>query len=110
MHGRILINDDFGTGKSLQAISLALAYRMEWPLLILCPTFAKFSWRSEILKWIPGFDIDRVQVLSNEREELRHSASILIVTYELAVKMLWRLQELHLKVCIVDEAQWFSAG
>ena len=45
MHGRVLINDDFGTGKSLQAISLALAYRMEWPLLILCPAFTKFTWR-----------------------------------------------------------------
>ena len=60
MHGRILINDDFGTGKSLQALSLALAYRMEWPLLIMCPVFAKYSWRHEILKWLPGFDVDRI--------------------------------------------------
>lgn len=110
MYGRILINDDFGTGKSLQAISLALAYRMEWPLLILCPVFAKFNWRQEILKWLPGFDIERIQVLQNEREEFRPNASILIVTYDLAVKMIWRLQELQLKVCIVDEAHWFSSG
>ena len=39
LHGRILINDDFGTGKSLQALSLALAYRNEWPLLIICPRY-----------------------------------------------------------------------
>ena len=45
MYGRILINDDFGTGKSLQALSLALAYRMEWPLLILCPSYVKYNWR-----------------------------------------------------------------
>jgi len=69
MHGRILINDDFGTGKSLQALSLALAYRMEWPLLIVCPAFLKFNWRQEILKWLPGFDIDRIQVMANERED-----------------------------------------
>ena len=64
---------------------------MEWPLLILCPAFTKFAWRQEILKWLPGFDIERIQVLQNEREELRPNASILIVTYDLAVKMMWRL-------------------
>ena len=39
LYGRILINDDFGTGKSLQALGLSLAYKIEWPLLILCPKF-----------------------------------------------------------------------
>ena len=108
MHGRILINDDFGTGKSLQALSLALAYRMEWPLLILCPSFLKYSWRHEILKWLPGFDLDRIQILGNEREQFRPNTSILIVNFDLAVIMLWRLQQLQLRVCIVDEAHWFS--
>ena len=37
LFGRILINDDFGCGKSLTAITLALAYKSEWPLLIICP-------------------------------------------------------------------------
>mmetsp|Transcript_17360 Transcript_17360/g.21898 ORF Transcript_17360/g.21898 Transcript_17360/m.21898 type:complete len:211 (-) Transcript_17360:2218-2850(-) len=110
MHGRILINDDFGTGKSVQALALALAYRMEWPLLILCPAFLKYSWRYEILKWLPGFDIDRIQILANEREPFRPNTSILIVNFDLATHMIWRLQQLQLKVCIVDEAQWFSSG
>ena len=60
LYGRILINDDFGTGKSLQALGLALAYRLEWPLIIFCPSYAKFSWRIEVLKWLPGFDIRRI--------------------------------------------------
>ena len=91
LYGRILINDDFGTGKSLQALGLALAYRMEWPLIIFCPNIAKFTWRSEVLKWLPGFDIRKIQVLQNEREELRPCTSILIVTFDLAVKMNYRL-------------------
>ena len=37
MHGRILINDDFGSGKSVQALSISLAYKQEWPLVVLCP-------------------------------------------------------------------------
>lgn len=39
LYGRILINDEFGIGKSLQALGLALAYKSEWPLLIICPKF-----------------------------------------------------------------------
>lgn len=58
-HGRILINDDPCAGKSLQALTLALAYRNEWPLLIICPVHLKYLWRQEILKWLPGLDIAR---------------------------------------------------
>lgn len=104
LYGRVLINDDFGTGKSLQALGLALAYRTEWPLLIICPSFAKFQWRQEILKWLPGFELFRIQVLQNEKESLRPQTSVLIVTYDLAIKMTYRLLQLQLRICIVDEA------
>lgn len=58
-YGRILINDDPCAGKSLQALALALAYRQEWPLLIICPNILKYFWRYEILKWIPGLNLLR---------------------------------------------------
>lgn len=59
LFGRVMINDDFGCGKSLQALTLSLAYKNEWPLLILCPTFVRYYWRYEILKWFPGFDLKK---------------------------------------------------
>jgi len=37
LYGRILLNDDSGMGKSLQALALSLAYKNEWPLVIFCP-------------------------------------------------------------------------
>ncbi len=60
MFGRVLFNDDSGIGKSIMALGLALHYRNEWPILILCPNFSKFHWRYEILKWLPGFEIERI--------------------------------------------------
>ncbi len=60
LYGRLLINDDSGMGKTLQAISLSLAYKNEWPLIIICPSFVKYHWRYEILKWLPGFEIQRI--------------------------------------------------
>lgn len=60
MYGRVLINDESGLGKSLSALALALAYRIEWPLLVLCPMYVRYHWRYEILKWLPGYDITLV--------------------------------------------------
>jgi SWI/SNF-related matrix-associated actin-dependent regulator 1 of chromatin subfamily A len=60
LYGRVLINDDSGIGKSLEGLGLALAYRHEWPLLIVCPNFCKYHWRHEVLKWLPGFELKRI--------------------------------------------------
>ena len=36
-NGRMILNDDLGTGKRLVALSAAIIYKSEWPLLIVCP-------------------------------------------------------------------------
>lgn len=51
--GRILLGDEMGVGKTLQAIGIMYIYNIDWPLLIICPSSLKFSWRDEILQWIP---------------------------------------------------------
>jgi len=40
-----------GVGKTIQAISISILYRSEWPLLILCPSSLRLTWRDEILTW-----------------------------------------------------------
>lgn len=50
--GRILLGDEMGVGKTLQAIGIMYMYRTDWPLIILCPSSLKYSWRDEILKWV----------------------------------------------------------
>lgn len=65
------MNDDFGTGKSLQAITLALAYKIEWPLLIICPNYLKYHWRYEILKWLPGIQLSKIHVLKNSSTPIK---------------------------------------
>ena len=109
MYGRILINDDFGTGKSLQALGLSLAYKIEWPLLILCPKFLQYMWRYEILKWLPGFDIKKIQILQNDTQAFDPKYQIVIINYELAAAQSYKIEDYRFKVCIADEAQWFRA-
>ncbi len=44
-YGRVLIADEMGIGKTLQAIALAWYYRADWPLLVVVPSFLKRIWR-----------------------------------------------------------------
>lgn len=36
--GRMLLADEMGVGKTVQAIALAACYRREWPLLVVRPS------------------------------------------------------------------------
>ena len=65
--GRILLADDMGLGKTIQALAVASAYQKDWPLLIVCPSSVRFSWRSAIFRWLPRwfsvtrFDYNRLK-------------------------------------------------
>eukprot|EP00347_Sterkiella_histriomuscorum_P001302 403372559 len=107
-NGRILINDDFGTGKSLQALGLSIAYRNEWPLLILCPRFCQYMWRYEILKWLPGYDINRIQIIRNDKQEFTSQFQMVIIPYDIAATIPVRIENFGFKVCIADEVQLFK--
>jgi SWI/SNF-related matrix-associated actin-dependent regulator of chromatin subfamily A-like protein 1 len=55
--GRLLLADDCGLGKTVQAIAGALMYRQQWPILIVCPSSVKTNWSMELQKWgkfLPG--------------------------------------------------------
>ena len=52
--GRMLLGDEMGVGKTIQAIGIAYIYRADWPMLIVTPASLKFTWRDELLKWLPS--------------------------------------------------------
>ena len=56
-HGRVLLADEMGVGKTVQAIALAYIYKQEWPLLIIAPSFLRMVWFRELEKWfqLPSF-------------------------------------------------------
>ena len=54
--GRVLIGDEMGVGKTIQALCLANIYRKSWPLLIICPGTLRLNWKSEIQKWVQDIE------------------------------------------------------
>jgi SWI/SNF-related matrix-associated actin-dependent regulator 1 of chromatin subfamily A len=51
LNGRGMIGDEMGLGKTIQAIAIACHYRHEWPILCVCPSSVRLSWRDEFYRW-----------------------------------------------------------
>ena len=51
--GRALLADEMGLGKTVQAIAAMSAFReKDWPLLVLCPSTARYHWEAEFRCWM----------------------------------------------------------
>ncbi len=51
--GCALLADEMGLGKTLMAIAAMSAYREhDWPLLVLCPSSARYHWEMEFRHWM----------------------------------------------------------
>jgi SWI/SNF-related matrix-associated actin-dependent regulator 1 of chromatin subfamily A len=40
--GRVLLGDEMGVGKTIQALGVSYAFKHDWPLLIIVPASLKF--------------------------------------------------------------------
>lgn len=58
----------------------------------MCPSFVKYHWRYEILKWLPGFELQRIQIIQNEREAYSPNSSVFIIPYEVAMKSVNKIE------------------
>eukprot|EP00978_Attheya_sp_CCMP212_P004861 scaffold10680_cov64-Attheya_sp.AAC.5 len=112
--GRILLADEMGLGKTVSSLAIMLHYRTEWPLLILCPASLRYTWPSEIEKFIPSLSPRAVYVVSGmddadfySNPHKRERIQIVVATYSLlqtrsAVSRV--LQQFKFKCVIADES------
>jgi SWI/SNF-related matrix-associated actin-dependent regulator 1 of chromatin subfamily A len=85
-NGRVILADDMGLGKSIQALGIACYYRMEWPLLIIAPASMVASWYEQVKNWLPSVNREDICVTFDGKAEL--TGLINILSYDLAVKLL----------------------
>ena len=50
--GVAFIADEMGLGKTLQSIAVMSKFKGDWPLLVVCPSAARFHWQSELIRWL----------------------------------------------------------
>jgi len=64
-HGRGLIGDPMGLGKTLQALGYLGLRTEKRPALIIMPASIKIKWAREIAKWMPS---EKVQIIEGKKE------------------------------------------
>lgn len=98
---RLLLADDMGLGKSLQAIG-AIDEAGSYPALIVCPAGVKINWQREIQKWLP----DKASVIMSGRkcdaDPVEDSPDFVICNYDI---LPWRHEQLTSFAAIIfDES------
>jgi SWI/SNF-related matrix-associated actin-dependent regulator 1 of chromatin subfamily A len=88
--GRLLLADEMGLGKTVTSLAIMLAYKSEWPLLILCPASLRYTWPAEIEKFIPSLSFSEIYVVNGFDDSdfysnpiKRSRIKVVIATYSL---------------------------
>ena len=108
-YGRILLGDEMGVGKTIQSLAMAYLYRKDWPLLILCPSSLKWTWKDEILKWLDHLSEDDIQVFMKGMDKFNPNVLIYIMSYNLATKLSKSIDGRKFGVVIADEAHYLKS-
>lgn len=98
--GRVMLADDMGLGKSIQALGIACCYRQSWPLLIIAPASMVANWAEQVLRWIPQVTSEDIAVAFDSKTPLDKLVNV--VSYELAVKLV--TVESSFQMIIADES------
>jgi len=88
--GRMLLADEMGLGKTAQALMLMSQFQDDWPLLVVCPSALRATWRDEAKNWVPTNIISNVeteiQVVRKGSDNVSPEVKLLIVSYDLAAQ------------------------
>eukprot|EP00884_Botryococcus_braunii_P002065 jgi/Botrbrau1/1185/Bobra.0162s0066.1 len=89
--GRILIADEMGVGKTLQAIALVSCYMEEWPVLVVAPASLRLIWAEELEKWLPcHVRPSAMHVIEGRADRIRPGVDkyqIVITSYEMLQRL-----------------------
>ena len=67
-------------------MGLALIYKQEWPVLIVCPSSLKLNWKDEILNWITSIPKEFVVIIQTTKQQFPKNGKIFIMSYEIACR------------------------
>jgi len=101
---RLLIADEPGLGKTLQALLCIDAAGLS-NTLIVCPANVKYTWLAECEKWYPWHSR---QVVKNGKDTIEAGKSFTIINYELLTKREEELKSLDFDCIVFDESHYLK--
>lgn len=108
--GRMLLADEMGVGKTIQAIGICAVFKENWPVLILCPSSLRYNWRDEITNWLKDIVTEKeVQIIKKSKDELNSKAKFFIVSYDLSIRIADKITEMNFQMAVADEAHYLKS-
>lgn len=98
--------DDMGLGKTVQCLGVLLERAKRGPALVVAPTSLGYNWLDEAARFAPGLSVklyrgkDRARLL-----EHAGPGTVLVTSYDIAVRDADALSGLDLATLVLDEAQ-----
>lgn len=101
----VLIADEMGVGKTIQAIGVINCMENPRNVLIVCPASLKLNWRRECMKWLVHRTLG-IHLATSQywpKQHVLDSGRIVIVNYDILEKLLPQLTAITWDVLIADE-------
>uniref|UniRef100_A0A4W6FDS4 Zinc finger RANBP2-type containing 3 n=1 Tax=Lates calcarifer TaxID=8187 RepID=A0A4W6FDS4_LATCA len=113
-NGRCMIADEMGLGKTVQAISVAYAFRQEWPLLVVVPSSLKYPWIEELERWIPELQPGDINLVESKSHTMGiSSCKVTVLGYGLLTTdsgpLVEALTRQQFAVVVVDESHYLKS-
>eukprot|EP00605_Chrysophyceae_sp_TOSAG23-4_P000620 GSChrysophyteH1.ASY1.ANO1.699.1 assembled CDS len=103
--GRALIADEMGLGKTRSAIGCMCAFKQNWPVLVVCPSSARYHWRSELLNDVTLIEGKSHPLGTTARHRLY---KVVIVSYGLVDTMYDQLSSYDFDMVVLDESHYLK--
>lgn len=108
----LLLADDMGIGKTIQALSVISYYQL-YPAIIICPNMVKINWKTEIDNFFvqpPKYLIvDSKKINTKNIDNIQwNDYDIIIVNYEMIKKLLPYFKKVDYKIVICDEGHYIK--
>jgi len=80
-NGRVLLGDEQGLGKTIQALAWTQLHPEKKPVIIVCPNHLKLNWAKEIKETLPGEQ--NVQILFGKTPNTPLTGDYIIINYDI---------------------------
>jgi SWI/SNF-related matrix-associated actin-dependent regulator 1 of chromatin subfamily A len=107
---KVYIADGMGAGKTATAILAAEELRTNRKVLIVVPAILRFTWRSEITKWLPHTPETAIKVIRSEPDlqKIKDTHAYIIVSYNVLAKEVAKRVFANIECFIFDEAHYLK--
>lgn len=104
-HKRVIIGDQMGLGKTIQAIGVAVHMGL-FPVVVVCPAIVKPSWQREILAWVLGEKEKNVYTIQGRTPYALPEARWYIINYDILPSWVEEIRQRRPQLVVFDEIHY----